>query len=215
VSGDAQSIFEALLVERGGRDCFNVTSLAVANKLAALLAGDTDGTASQIAQLCELLPPKPSDTEPPWDLSKLTDRELDQLDKLSRKAIGLEPPTPQPTNADRNGYAFIKALAALELRGVNREVVDRVKPTVEELQEVADLLFTLLYDAGIVSSDLGIVREREHGCQARLAWIEPCDVVIPASERKHFALPAMLPASLRFLPDAGDGIQRAGATEGW
>jgi hypothetical protein len=43
-----------------------------------------------------LLPAKPVAGEEAWDLSKLTDKELGQLDRLSRKACGLLPPSVDP-----------------------------------------------------------------------------------------------------------------------
>jgi hypothetical protein len=101
MSADAQAdtgadqLLSQIVQDHGGRERFDATALAVAARLAAILSSDSDGSAAQIAQLVELLPPKPSATEPAWDLTKLTDKELDQLDRISRKATGLEPPTPE------------------------------------------------------------------------------------------------------------------------
>jgi hypothetical protein len=90
---DAQALLDQIITERGGRIAFDATALGVARRLANILASDSDGSAVAIAQLCELLPAKPSDTEPEYDLSKLTDAEFATFDRLSRKACGLLPPS--------------------------------------------------------------------------------------------------------------------------
>jgi hypothetical protein len=63
---------------------------------AALAAPDADpiGTARCIETLTSLLPEPPADGSPPWDLSKLSDREFAALERLHARATGGIPPRP-------------------------------------------------------------------------------------------------------------------------
>ena len=89
---DAQALLDRIINERGGASMFDATALGVAKRLAMMLASDGDGSAVAIKQLCELLPAK-SDA-PAYDLSLLSDRQLEQLDALLAVASGLKPPSP-------------------------------------------------------------------------------------------------------------------------
>jgi hypothetical protein len=95
VSDPAQDVFRSLVAERGGIERFDGTQRVIALKLSEMLVSDGAVSAPAILALSGLLPPKPSADEEAWDLSKLNDRELATLDKISRKALGLLPPTPQ------------------------------------------------------------------------------------------------------------------------
>jgi hypothetical protein len=113
---DAQGIFEALVNERGGLDKLNATELAIANKLATLLADNADVPGSTISALMSLLPKPLSADAPVYDLSKLTDKEFAMLDKLTAKAAGLLPPSVEkprrfPLRSDRERWAAIHAVA--------------------------------------------------------------------------------------------------------
>jgi hypothetical protein len=108
VSNDPQSVFDGLLRERGGSQAFDQTQLAVARKLAQLLADDGEVSGSTITTLVSLLPPKPSDTEVPYDLSKLSDKEFSELDRLTAIAAGLKPSKPdKPRRHPQRSYRQI------------------------------------------------------------------------------------------------------------
>jgi hypothetical protein len=85
----AETIFTSIISERG-RERFDATQLAIARKLASLLAADDDNiSAATIATLVALLPPKPEPNDPPYDLTRLSDREFAMLDYLTSRAAGL------------------------------------------------------------------------------------------------------------------------------
>jgi hypothetical protein len=92
----AESIFTSIISERG-RERFDATQLAIARKLASLLAAYDDNiSASTIATLMALLPPKPeTPIDPPYDLTRLSDRELAMLDYLTSRAAGLAAEKPK------------------------------------------------------------------------------------------------------------------------
>jgi hypothetical protein len=92
----AEAIFASIISERG-RERFDATQLAIARKLASLLSADDDNiSASTIAALMALLPPKPEALiDPPYDLSRLTDREFAMLDYLTSRAAGLAAEKPK------------------------------------------------------------------------------------------------------------------------
>jgi hypothetical protein len=92
----AESIFTSIISERG-RERFDATQLAIARKLASVLAADDDNiSASTIATLMALLPPKPeAPIDPPYDLTRLSDREFAMLDYLTSRAAGLAAEKPK------------------------------------------------------------------------------------------------------------------------
>ena len=216
MSDEIDRVFRALVDERGGEGSFSVAQLAIAQHAAALL-GDRSSSPHSISSLLGMLPPvKGAASEYDAERIKfLSDEELHWLDRISSILTGQELPTPQPTNSDREAWPFIRALAALELRGVSPhwQVLDRVRPEPSELIEIKGLLDGLLLNAGISGEELFQEVTRDHGCQARLMWIEPGDVLIPSAERSRFAPPALLPRGTRFLADRGDGVLRCGAEE--
>jgi hypothetical protein len=91
-----ESIFASILSDRGSASRFDQTQLQVARRVAQMLADDGDLSATALSALLGLLPAKPSDTEPAWNLALLTDRELEQLDTLAAKATGTAPPSVEP-----------------------------------------------------------------------------------------------------------------------
>jgi hypothetical protein len=85
---EAAEIFGRLVAERGGSERFDVTALAAARKLAKSLASDESNPAI-ISALSALLPAKIPTTSD-WNMSLLTDDEIQALDYLARRAHGLE-----------------------------------------------------------------------------------------------------------------------------
>jgi hypothetical protein len=118
---DAQALLDQIITERGGQQAFDATALGVARRLANILASDSDGSAAAIAQLCELLPAKPSNTEPPLDaaaLGKLTDEQFKLYSQFVAIMTGEEPPTPEPplpSRSSRQAMADMAAVAVNEL----------------------------------------------------------------------------------------------------
>jgi hypothetical protein len=118
---DAQSLLDQIIAERGGIERFDATGLGVARRLATLLASDSDGSASTIAQLCELLPSKPSADEGEWNLELLTDEQFKQFDRLCSIARGEKPPSvekPKPfrtrSRRERAAADLVRVLDRLE-----------------------------------------------------------------------------------------------------
>ena len=85
-----KTVFNELVSEHGGAASLSRVELAIARKLAALLASDSvdQRTASDIIELQKMLP-----TERRPDLKLLTNKELSTLDKLMVRALGETPPT--------------------------------------------------------------------------------------------------------------------------
>jgi hypothetical protein len=79
------AVLAALIEERGGRQCFSVPALVAARKLARLLCSD-QAVSPAVSALLQMLPPLREG--PPVDLSRLADRELDDMEFLIRKAQG-------------------------------------------------------------------------------------------------------------------------------
>jgi hypothetical protein len=97
MSDAAQDILQSLIRERGGANRFDQTQLVVASKLAEMLASDATVSAPAIVALSGLLPAKPTAGEPEYDLSRLSDEEFAELDRLSAKAADATlPPAPVP-----------------------------------------------------------------------------------------------------------------------
>jgi hypothetical protein len=67
-----------------------------------------------------------------------------------------------------------------------------------------------LLDAGVDIAQLVCDAGRAHGMDARLVWVDPLDVLIPADQRRHFALPGLLPPGMVYLPEQPDGLLRCG-----
>jgi hypothetical protein len=114
MSDAAGDIFRSLVAERGGAGQFDETQKIVALKLAEMLASDAAVSAPAIVALIGLLPPKASDTEAPYDLSKLSDKEFAELDRLTAIAAGLKPSKPDkprrhPLRSYRETWAAIFA----------------------------------------------------------------------------------------------------------
>jgi hypothetical protein len=95
MTGDAiATLTDEIVSERGGRKAFSFTQLAIAHQLASALTGPADSaTATTVARLTEMLPPVVTEDEgPPWDLTKLTDRQFHLLERLSAICRGEAPP---------------------------------------------------------------------------------------------------------------------------
>jgi hypothetical protein len=182
------------------------------------MLADPNADPRAIAALVAILPkPTAAPNEyPPEHFELLTDEEFAELDRLTGiVTVGKRGDDHRVmTHARNTAHGLVEALSALELRGCapySRH--DRQLPTPAEIIEVKNLLNVLLLNAGLSLSDVGIAAEREVGLQAKLCWIAPGDVVIPACERRYFALPALLPPGMEYLPLADDGILRAGVIE--
>jgi hypothetical protein len=95
MTAEFDAILDELVTRHGGDRVLGLSGLAVLRQVAALLsAGDLDASgATTIASLTSLLPPLPgpTDEESTWDLSRLTDQQLADLDALAKQACGGEP----------------------------------------------------------------------------------------------------------------------------
>jgi hypothetical protein len=179
---DAQSIFEGLIAERGGRERFDVSGLAIANKLATLLASDTDGSAATIASLCELLPPKPTAGDETWDLSLLTDEQFKTLDRLCAIARGEKPPTPEksrkgpPKRSYREHLAHGLALLLDQLDG-EEEAARRINwrdfpgPSAEDVAAVRGAISDLL-GLTVMLHDVAAVEIEDARFVERKVWLD-------------------------------------------
>jgi hypothetical protein len=89
-----QVVFEELLREFGGKAALTAVQLGACRRLAMLLGGTETIVPAQIATLQELLPARPAaDDEPEWDLSLLTNEQLEDLDVLAAICTRTAPPT--------------------------------------------------------------------------------------------------------------------------
>jgi hypothetical protein len=88
-----ESVLASIVETRGGKAAFSVEQLAIASALARMLCalgdGDTAGTAN-VATFIGLLPPVKTGGH--IDPKRLNDRELDQFERLIRKATVPGPP---------------------------------------------------------------------------------------------------------------------------
>jgi hypothetical protein len=155
VSNDPQAVFDGLVRERGGSQAFDQTQLAVARKLAQLLADDGEVSGSTLTTLVSLLPPKPGTDEPEYDLSRLSDREFAELDRLTAIAAGLKPSKPDkprrhPQRSYRQIWAEIHAVAIDQIEGEQAHARRCKRPWLLsetdriELRNAACFLFGLL-----------------------------------------------------------------------
>jgi hypothetical protein len=128
---NSDATFDALIAERGGTGALSVADCGILRKLAKLLASPSADPriADAIARLTALVPPpqpQPFNQQPmlteadlaredlPWDLTRLNDAELDELDRLHAVATGRALPVP---NRRRDA-----ALALVrQLDGIERE----------------------------------------------------------------------------------------------
>jgi hypothetical protein len=182
----------------------------VIGHLAGLLA-DPSASPCSAAALLDLLPAK-SDKGAAYDLKKLSDQQLDQLNHLTSIATGEPPELTQPPELTDADYAFVKVLAELRPRCGPSYRPGRELPTIEAIGAVRDALDILLIRAGVELDDVAVVGPREGRHEKMLVQLEVGDLVLPAAERRFFDLPGLL--SRPFLPDASDGIQRIGHVEG-
>jgi hypothetical protein len=88
-------LFDEITAERGGQQSFSVVELSLARQLAVMLANPASkADPAVVARLLEMLPAK--STEPAADLSKLSDAQFSQLERLMAIARGQTPPRPIP-----------------------------------------------------------------------------------------------------------------------
>jgi len=80
------AILDGLVAEHGGRECFSVLQLAVAHRIAEVLAGGRDTAVTNLSPLLEMLPSKR--VEPPLNLGRLSDHELSVFAALVDKVNG-------------------------------------------------------------------------------------------------------------------------------
>jgi hypothetical protein len=98
--GDAEQLFEELRAEHGG-DQLTATQLSIIRSLANVLTSDAPSPRA-IEVLSGLLPGKAAAVNA-YDLTKLSDQQLDQLNHLTSIATGEPPELTQPpelTDAD-------------------------------------------------------------------------------------------------------------------
>jgi hypothetical protein len=145
---DISMLTDQILAERGGRQCFTFTQLAMAHQLAVALTGPADSQTPRIvAQLTELLPSRiVSDLppEPPIDWRRLTDSEFHLLDKLLAKLRDEKAP-PARRRVRQQRWRILKAICLFvdeaerknlpltdlerhELRGMIRDALKPVIP---------------------------------------------------------------------------------------
>jgi hypothetical protein len=125
---DPAALFDQIVGERGGRDALSIVELAVCRQLAQALGSDS-ANASAIASLTALLPPvqqrpfeRPALTDAdlekddrPWDLKRLNDAELDELERLCAVAQGRASPV---RNRRRDAaLALVRQLDEVEHEG--------------------------------------------------------------------------------------------------
>jgi len=103
---DFDLLIEDILERHGGRDAFTPLTLAVARQLATLLASNNVDP-KIVLSLRDMLP-KPNETKP-LDLSKFSDAQLDQLERLHRIGAGLDPPAERDAEEARIAAAENRA----------------------------------------------------------------------------------------------------------
>jgi hypothetical protein len=84
------------------------------------------------------------------------------------------------------------------------------RPTPRDVLTLRRAIEEQLLDAGVDIAQLVCDAGRAHGMDARLVWVDPLDVLIPADQRRHFALPGLLPPGMVYLPEQPDGLLRCG-----
>jgi hypothetical protein len=159
----------------------------VIGHLAGLLA-DPSASPRSAAALLDLLPAK-SDKGAAYDLKKLSDQQLDQLNHLTSIATGEPPELTQPPELTDADYAFVKVLAELRPRCGPSYRPGRELPTIEAIGAVRDALDILLIRAGVELDDVAVVGPREGRHEKMLVQLEVGDLVLPAAERRFFDLP--------------------------
>jgi hypothetical protein len=88
-------LFNEITAERGGQQSFSVVELSLARQLAVMLSEPTNkADPAIVTKLLEMLPAK--STEPPADLSRLSDAQFNQLEKLLAVTRGQAAPRPLP-----------------------------------------------------------------------------------------------------------------------
>ena len=111
MSAEFQSIYDGLVSQYGGPDALTTVHLAVLRRLATVLASDDAFTASAVTSLTALLPDVPGKAAAggpsEWDLSALSDHDVDALIGLAARACALRTPdgapisvAPSPSAAD-------------------------------------------------------------------------------------------------------------------
>jgi hypothetical protein len=113
MTAEFQSIFDQLCNERGGRQNLSVVHLSVIRALALALVADRPASPATIAGLGALLPAPKAAGEPTYDLSRLDDRELRQLEHLTAIAAGeRRGKLKRERHSQRALYALLDRIAA-------------------------------------------------------------------------------------------------------
>jgi len=178
MSTDAvESIFSSLVADRGGASQFDQTQLQIGRRVAQMLADDSDRISTQaLGALMGLLPERPAKGEVAYDLSKLTAAEFAALDKLTAKAAGLLPPTPEkvrrvPRRSARawNGDDLVLLLDQLEAEIENGRRENWRQPyrlTDDDMRVLRNALGGVL---SLVAQPIDIYRAEIEEVAARLA----------------------------------------------
>jgi hypothetical protein len=146
MSSDVAVIFAELIAERGGRPAFNAVGFAAARALAKILAASEPPPRAAIAALINLMPPCRPSAEELWDLTKLTDRELEHLEYLARRACGQEPA--RPPREKRSP----REIGAVELaRMIDSVAAQNRKPTEDEQRNIRGSILRLMWPAATPS----------------------------------------------------------------
>jgi hypothetical protein len=114
-------LLDRLIAERGGMGKFTVKQYMIVRGLAYRLARLSNGDRcdlSEIAAMEAQLPPL-QEPKPPADWSLLTDDEVNECDRLLRKAYGLGPPDPLPPPPNAVGITGDTACSANAENGRN------------------------------------------------------------------------------------------------
>jgi hypothetical protein len=121
MSDAVEDIFRSLVAERGGAAALDSTQRIVALKLAEALASDAPLNAPILNALLGLLPEKSAG--PAYDLSKWSDKEFAELDRLTAIAAGLAPSKPdKPRRHPRRSHREVSAaLYAVEVDRLEAE----------------------------------------------------------------------------------------------
>jgi hypothetical protein len=163
MSTDVEAIFASLVADRPNCDR---TQLQIARRIAAMLADDSDLSASALSALLALLPEKPNADEPPLDYSRLTDKEFHLLDKLVAKAANKAlPPAPfeepklrRRSPRERQAQELAVLLDNLEAESDAQRKLDWRRPWLASEDDLLNIRNCVVSLVGLVATDRAIFR---------------------------------------------------------
>jgi hypothetical protein len=150
-------LFNEITAERGGQQTFSVVALSLARQLAVMLVNPASkADPAAVARLLEMLPAKSA--EPPLDLSRLSDKQLNDLEAICAVAKGEAPPPRQrkrkrklPAQTPRQIEA-VRLAALLDAADTAGELTDN--DANEARNSIGSLLFPLATLARLVPPEL-------------------------------------------------------------